>query len=165
MQISLDTAYDVALKAAHNASRHIMTRFSETSLSVLSDAGHDVKLQVDVETEQIIKDTIRSSFTDHGFICEESGFEGSNSEYTWIVDPLDGTVNFSRGIPHFCTYIALKRRKQYILGVVRDPVRNETFSALLDKRLNEIIRCVVAARRPALLAFDKSELPSSTRRH
>lgn len=130
METYLKNAYEVALKAAQDASELIMTRFSEGSRKIAGDYGHDVKLEVDVETEELIKRTIRAAFGHHGFICEESGAENSDSEYIWVVDPLDGTVNFSRGIPHFCTSIALKRGGEYLLGVVRDPVRNETFSAM-----------------------------------
>ena len=130
METYLKNAYEVALRAAQNASEHIMTRFSEGSRKLSKDYGHDVKLEVDVETEELIKRTIRAAFSSHGFMCEESGRENPDSEYTWVVDPLDGTVNFSRGIPHFCTSIALKRGGEYLLGVVRDPVRDETFSAM-----------------------------------
>ena len=126
----MKSAYEVALRAAQNASQHIMTRFSEGSSKIAEDYGHDVKLEVDVETEELIKRTIKAAFGSHGFICEESGTENPDSEYTWVVDPLDGTVNFSRGIPHFCTSIALKKGGEYLLGVVRDPVREETFSAM-----------------------------------
>ena len=130
MDIALKDAHDVALRASRRASEHLMNRFSEGSRNVLNDSRHDVKLEVDVEAEDMIKRTIKEAFCGHGFICEESGEEDTESVYKWVIDPLDGTVNFSRGIPHFCTSIALKRGEEYLLGVVCDPVRKETFSAM-----------------------------------
>jgi myo-inositol-1(or 4)-monophosphatase len=130
MEETLKKAYEVAKQAAQIASEHLMKRFSEGTSRISKDLHHDVKLEVDVETEELIKRTIRGSFSDHGFLCEESGADRPDADYLWIIDPLDGTVNFSRGIPHFCTSIALKKNGEYLLGVVQDPVRGEIFSAV-----------------------------------
>ncbi|MBN2322395.1 MAG: inositol monophosphatase [Spirochaetes bacterium] len=130
----IETAYEVAKDAARIAGRHLMKRFTETDKKVTADLGHDVKLETDVEAERLIIGTIEKAFPGHGFLCEESGILGPRSEFIWVVDPLDGTVNFSRGIPHFCTSIALKKSGEYLLGVVHDPVRKETFAVLKDGR-------------------------------
>jgi myo-inositol-1(or 4)-monophosphatase len=127
-------AYEAAIEAARTASAHLMKRFKETHKKVSADMGHDVKLETDIETERLIIGTIEKTFPDHGFLCEESGIIGPQSEYIWVIDPLDGTVNFSRGIPHFCTSIACKKHGEYLLGVVHDPVRRETFAALKGGR-------------------------------
>jgi myo-inositol-1(or 4)-monophosphatase len=132
MDRTLKKAYEIALRAAEAASHHLMKRFMEENKTIVTDRPHDVKLKVDLETEELIKGTIQGTFSGHGFYCEESGRSGAVTEYTWIIDPLDGTVNFSRGIPHFCTSIALKRNGEPLIGVVSDPVRKETFSAVKD---------------------------------
>jgi myo-inositol-1(or 4)-monophosphatase len=132
MDETVKRAYAVALKAAQIASEYLMKRFSEGKGMVSKDTRYDVKLDVDVETEELIKRTVKRSFSDHGFLCEESGAEPSESAFTWVIDPLDGTVNFSRGIPHFCTSIALQKDGEYLFGVVHDPIRGETFSAIRD---------------------------------
>jgi len=126
----IQKAYDVAIDAARTAGAHLMKRFSEPYKRVSRDLGYDVKLETDVETERLIIETIEKKFPDHGFLCEESGTLRPGSEYTWVVDPLDGTVNFSRGIPHFCTSIACRKNGEYLLGIVHDPMRRETFAVL-----------------------------------
>ena len=130
----IQKTYEVAIDAARTAAAHLMKCFSEPHKRVSLDLGHDVKLEADVETEQRIIQTIENTFPDHGFLCEESGTLRPQSEYIWVVDPLDGTVNFSRGIPHFCTSIACKKNGEYLLGIVHDPVRQETFAALKGGR-------------------------------
>ena len=122
--------YKTALNAAESAGKYLLKRFKDADASITKSYKHDVKSDVDVKTEEIIKSIIIDQYPDHGFICEESGNSGEDNKNKWIIDPLDGTVNFVKGIPHFCTSIAFKKGDEYIAGVVFDPVRNETFSAL-----------------------------------
>jgi myo-inositol-1(or 4)-monophosphatase len=123
-------AYTVSLKAAKAAGKYLLQRFYEEDIAVIKEYQHDIKLHIDVEAEKLIKQTIKRHFPDHSFICEESGTEQSQSEYSWVIDPLDGTVNYARKIPHFCTSIAFKSGSEYLVGVVFDPVKNELFSAV-----------------------------------
>jgi myo-inositol-1(or 4)-monophosphatase len=127
--ISIDKIYRVTLKSAKKAGKYLKKRFINRDSKINSFSKHDIKLDVDIETEHIIKSTIKRYFPSHGFICEESGLE-SISECNWIIDPLDGTVNFSKGIPHFCTSIAFKKGDKYLIGVVYDPMREELFSGI-----------------------------------
>ncbi len=129
----LENLYHHSLKCAHRAGKYLMKRFRGNDIEVTTNLKHDVKLNVDRETEDLIIDLIKKRYSDHGFICEERGRELENPDLNWVIDPLDGTVNFLRGIPHFCTSIAFKKGDRYLVGVVFDPIRNETFSALIGK--------------------------------
>jgi myo-inositol-1(or 4)-monophosphatase len=126
-------AHRVALECARSAGSRLLKRFKNRDFRVQSFSEHDIKLDVDVDAENLIKSIIRRRFPDHGFICEESGEENIQGGYNWVIDPLDGTVNFSKGIPHFCTSIAFKREKRVLLGVVFDPVKDELFSGVLGE--------------------------------
>ncbi|UCB46435.1 MAG: inositol monophosphatase [Spirochaetota bacterium] len=123
-------AYTTALNAAKAAGKYLLQKFHEDDTTVIKSYPHDIKLHTDVETEELIKQMLKRRFPDHSFICEESGTEHSQSEFSWVIDPLDGTVNYAQRIPHFCTSIALKKGSEYLVGVVFDPVKNELFSAI-----------------------------------
>lgn len=127
---ALQELYRVCMKSAKKAGSYLLKRFLKRDTRIEKNLRYDVKLDVDIEAENIIKGILRKHFPKHGFICEESGSDASETGQNWIIDPLDGTVNFSRGIPHFCTSIAFRQNNTYLVGVVFDPVRNETFSAI-----------------------------------
>jgi myo-inositol-1(or 4)-monophosphatase len=127
---SVQKLYELSIESARKAGMFLLERFKNSSMSVLSNLKHDVKLDVDIEAENMIIKMIRDKYPDYGFICEESGRALQKAFQNWIIDPLDGTLNYSRGIPHFCTSIAFKNGKNYLVGCVFDPVRDEMFSAL-----------------------------------
>lgn len=86
--------------------------------------------EADLAAEKLIAARIQARFPKHGLLCEEgSGFDGQ-SDYKWIVDPLDGTTNFAHGYPCFCVSMGLERRGELLLGTVFNPVSNELFHAL-----------------------------------
>jgi myo-inositol-1(or 4)-monophosphatase len=89
----------------------------------------DVVTDADRASEELILSAIRSAYPDHDIVTEEQDLELTGSPWRWIVDPLDGTVNFSHHIPIFCVSIAVMKDDRLIAGVVRDPLRKETFSA------------------------------------
>jgi myo-inositol-1(or 4)-monophosphatase len=122
--------YRLALKTAKRAGHYLKKRFHDEDHEVTTNYRHDVKLDVDRQTEELIITMIRRRFPDHGFVCEERGRELERQDDNWVIDPLDGSVNFSRGIPHFCTSIAFKRGGVYLVAAVYDPMRDELFSAL-----------------------------------
>ncbi|OPZ85690.1 MAG: Inositol-1-monophosphatase [bacterium ADurb.Bin429] len=93
---------------------------------------HDVKLEMDVNCEELIRRRVTEAFPDHAILGEEEGGAVSPDAPTWIVDPLDGTANYSRRIPHFCVSIAVQQEDQTLLGVVYDPVRDELFHAVTN---------------------------------
>lgn len=84
---------------------------------------------VDRRSEKMIVEMIRKHFPHHAIIAEEGSASETNSEYTWFIDPLDGTTNFIQNLPHFSVSIALQKNGKIIAGVVFNPVLNEMFSA------------------------------------
>jgi len=89
----------------------------------------DLVTQVDHESENFIINEINQNFTEHKFLAEESGESGGISDHLWIIDPLDGTVNYAHGVPFFCVSIAYSHKGEVQLAAVFDPMRNEMFSA------------------------------------
>jgi len=85
---------------------------------------------VDREAEAAIIHTIKKSYPEHSIVAEESGeIAGTNPDYQWIIDPLDGTTNLVKGIPHFAVSIALRVKGKTEQAVVYDPIRDELFTA------------------------------------
>ncbi len=119
---------DTAVLAARQAGQHQREAFYSRQ-RVREISPHDIKLQMDVESEDIIRQITHEAFPDYGFLAEESGGSIAADAPTWIVDPLDGTVNYSRQIPQFCTSIALQEDGEFVLGAIYDVMRDELFSA------------------------------------
>lgn len=113
----------------------------------------DLVTEVDHASEKYLLNEINRKFPGHSFLAEESGSSEIQSEHRWIIDPLDGTVNYAHGVPIFCVSIAYAYQNQVLLGAVYDPMRNELFKAERGKGswLNE--------RR--LLVSNASELQKS----
>ena len=88
----------------------------------------DFATQYDYASEKFIVEKIRAKYPGHGILGEEQGPSGSKKEF-WLIDPLDGTRNFSRGIPYFCVLIAYIKNNQILLGTVYDAVHNQLFFA------------------------------------
>lgn len=122
------SAMDVAQEAARLAGRIIQDRFL-SSMQISLKGRNDIVTDVDVAAEEAILDLLRREYPDFGILAEESGAVTTGSSYTWVIDPIDGTRNYSMGIPHFCTLVALALGDQPILGVTYDPVREELFAA------------------------------------
>ncbi|MBI3399279.1 MAG: inositol monophosphatase [Deltaproteobacteria bacterium] len=93
----------------------------------------DIVTEMDKKAEDLIIKTIKKEFPEHGILTEESAEQKSKSEYRWIIDPLDGTTNYSHGYPVFCLSMALEKAGEIILGVVYDPMLNELFTAEKDR--------------------------------
>lgn len=122
---------NIALRAARLAGKHILKGFDRPDLVDVSDKGHnDFVTNIDREAERIIIDTLRDKYPDHKITGEESGSsDHDDADYEWVIDPLDGTVNFTRLIPHFCVSIACLHKGKVEHGVIVDPVRQEEFVA------------------------------------
>lgn len=123
---------DVAIKAARQAGRVLLDGLTR-EINVIRLESHDIKLEMDREAEACIVTTLRENFPDHAILAEEGGHIGGESDFTWVIDPLDGTYNYSRRIPFWCTSIGLLRGQEKILGVVFDPTRDELFHAAKGK--------------------------------
>lgn len=121
----LEVAVNVAQKAGE-----LLVKAGGDLRNVRSAVGRDVKLQADVDSEKLIRAEL-SEKTGLSVIGEELGGDSAllkSDEYFWVVDPLDGTYNYLRGVPTCCVSIALMRGDEFLLGVIYDFNRNETFS-------------------------------------
>ncbi len=121
----------LALDAATQAGRLIKDNFgSEKTVNEMK--RRDVKLELDVRTQKLITDLILGAHPDHAILGEEEGDLGGEGEVEWIIDPIDGTVNYFYGIPHFCVSIAARVRATHepLLGVIHDPMQGETWSVV-----------------------------------
>lgn len=114
---------DIAILAAQEAGKMLMTQFGKTHVSYKGDNfdAASIVTQADIASEKIIVDILQTHFPDHNIISEETIQEDKGSAYTWYIDPLDGTSNFSRNIPLFGISIGLIYDKQSILGVLYFP--------------------------------------------
>lgn len=120
---------DVAIEACKSAGKIVKENFQKTK-QVTHKEAKELVTNVDVEAEGIILKIIREKFPDHKFESEELGKEKYTAEdYVWIVDPLDGTHNYTYGVPFFNTSIALARGGELILGAIYDPVQDKMFYA------------------------------------
>ena len=118
---------DAAEHAARAAGDLLRSAFSQPR-RVNSAEAHDIKLAIDVETQDLITRLLLGEFTQHSLYGEEGVVGDQGSEHQWVVDPLDGTVNFFYGIPHFCVSIALRWKNEIIVGVIYDPIRDELWA-------------------------------------
>ena len=120
--------------AAFKASRNLLRDFGEVeNLAVSRKGARDFVSTADKRSEKTICQTLRSAFPDFGFLCEEGGYQKGKQEMTFVVDPLDGTLNFLHGLPHFCISIGLLKNQEPFAGVILDPIRDEIFWASCDK--------------------------------
>lgn len=114
----------VAINAARAAGSLIRTQFGRP-LDVAQMYAHDIKLDLDVESQTLITSSLLKAFPSHAIYGEEGIAGDQDSDWQWIVDPIDGTVNFFYSIPHFCISIALRHKEEIVLGVIYDPMRDE----------------------------------------
>ena len=120
---------NIAVTAARAAGRIIVRYLDRVdTLDVSTKYLNEFVTKVDQEAEAIIIADIRKAYPQHAILAEESGAAGE-SEYRWIIDPLDGTTNYLHGFPQFCVSIALEHRGRLDQGVVFDPLRQELFTA------------------------------------
>ena len=130
LDVDLDEAMEVALEAVR-AGCVVLSRGQRKldRLSTTIKSPGDITTEMDRSAETAILERIRARFPGHCFRCEESGDAG-HSPCRWIVDPLDGTVNYVHGFPYYAVSVALEVRGSIVVGVVVDPVRKEFFTAI-----------------------------------
>lgn len=162
----LDNALEMAAGAGHIHMRYFRTKDLEQTTK-LNDS--DVVTVADKESEAFLLDYIRRFYPDHGIISEESGRDHDDREWRWVIDPLDGTTNFSSGLPAFCVSIALEHNREAVVGVVYAPYLNECFFAvkghgawLNGERIHcsdkqELSKAVLATGMP----YDRNENPDN----
>ena len=121
---------NIALRAARKAADFIAQAFDHPEEREIQAKGrNDFVSDVDKHAEQIIISGIRSAYPEHNILAEESGTSGTSDDFTWIIDPLDGTLNYLQGVPHFAVSIGIMKGKHLEHGVIVDPIRNEEFVA------------------------------------
>ena len=146
--MDLSHAHTVAVSAADEAGALLRRGINELKVVSRKSSAVDLVTEHDEAAEALISERLRSAFPDHRLITEEGthqvdshrmgahpdgqdpGDGHPSGEYTWYVDPLDGTNNFAHGFPVFAVSIALYRDERPVLGVVYDPMRDECFSAI-----------------------------------
>lgn len=121
----------VATDAAGAAGELLLERFHRPAEGIDSKSTPtDLVSDADRDAEALIVERIRAVRPNDGIVSEEGGREGSTSGLTWVIDPLDGTVNFLFGIPWWCVSVAVEDADGAIVGAIHDPVRGETFAAI-----------------------------------
>lgn len=124
---------DVAESAAREAGKLLRENFHRQQ-RVNAVAAHDIKLEIDVQTQELITGLLLKEFPGHALYGEEGVVGDQTAEHQWMVDPLDGTVNYFYGIPHFCVSIALRLRNEITVGVIYDPMREEMWAGQRDEQ-------------------------------
>ena len=144
---------NVAIKAARSAGAIInRAALDVESVRVSVKQTNDFVTEIDQKAEEIIIDTLLTAYPGHGILAEESGSEhgAKDSEFVWIIDPLDGTTNFIHGFPVYCVSIALAVRGKVEQAVVYDPTRNDVFCATKGRGAYMNDRRIRVAKRTRL---------------
>lgn len=127
----LSPIMNIMHRASEKAARSLTRDFNEVeNLQVSTKGPGDFVSAADRRAEEIIFEELKKARPDYSFLMEENGaVKGSNPEYRWIIDPLDGTTNFLHGLPHWAISIALEHKGEIIAGLVHDPVKDDIFHA------------------------------------
>jgi myo-inositol-1(or 4)-monophosphatase len=140
----LKAAFNTAVIAAR-ASGELMRKNLDLPKSINSATQYDIKLELDVRSQKLIEKTLRKDFPEIPILGEEGILGDPDAEYRWVVDPIDGTVNFAYGIPHCCVCIALQHRRkgrakkgdlygaETLIGITYDPFLDELWTAIKDQ--------------------------------
>ena len=120
----------IAIEAAREAGTFLLENVGKIK-NIERKIGQETNLvtEIDKQSEALIIKKIQQHFPDHAILGEESGAHAQKSEYRWIIDPLDGTTNFTHGVPIFCVTIGIEHAGEIIAGVIYDPNTNELYTA------------------------------------
>ena len=131
---SISANLNVMIKASDKASKILIRDFGEIEKLQVSKKGpSDFVTNSDLKVEKIIIEELKKARPHYSFISEENGVENNKDiNNTWVIDPIDGTVNFLHGIPHFAISIALKSNNEIVSGLIYDPIKDEMFFAEKD---------------------------------
>ncbi|MCJ7479201.1 MAG: inositol monophosphatase [Candidatus Nanohaloarchaeota archaeon QJJ-7] len=121
---------EVAKEAARKAGE-VMEHYQENGFSVeRKKTYNDLVTEADHEAQEVIVETIEDEFPEDGFLAEENDLRPEGEERVWVIDPIDGTKNFTHGFPFYCSSIALKEAGDVKVGAIISPPRNEFFTAV-----------------------------------
>ena len=141
---------NIAVGAARRAGEVIVRSLDRVGgVTVSEKSRNDFVTEVDRAAEQVLIAAIRKAYPSHGFLAEESG-AAAGDDYTWVIDPLDGTTNFLHGFPQFAVSVACRHRGRAEVGVVLDPLRGELFTAERGAGAQLDGRRVRVSQRPGL---------------
>jgi myo-inositol-1(or 4)-monophosphatase len=164
----LTNELEAALSAARGAGEMLREGFGWQH-SVTYKGEVDIVTEVDEQAERVIKEILLGAFPTYGMLAEEGGWLSGQEDIRWIVDPLDGTTNYAHGLPIFCVSIALEKSGEVVLGVVHDPMREETYVAergegstlngepIRVSDTDEPIRALIATGFP----YDRAQMPEA----
>ena len=124
---SISANLNIMIKASDKASKILIRDFGEIEKLQVSKKGpRDFVTNSDLKAEKIIIEELEKARPNYSFISEERGIKtNKDSENTWIIDPIDGTINFLHGVPHFAISIALKSKNEIVSGLIYDPIKDE----------------------------------------
>jgi len=160
--VPLKSALAIAIKAARAAGKVMRANWHKPK-RVNSAEAHDIKLELDVQCQALIEKILAGAFPQVPVLGEEGSTGDTGAEYRWVIDPIDGTVNYFFGMPHAAVSIALQHRAQSVVGVIYDPFTDEIWTTTKGQptRLNgkivrvsnrsKIEQCVIA------MGFSKSQ--------
>tara|TARA_B100001175_G_scaffold316227_1_gene329611 strand:- start:951 stop:1691 length:741 start_codon:yes stop_codon:yes gene_type:complete len=128
---SISANLNIMIKASEKASKILIRDFGEVEKLQVSKKGpSDFVTNADLKAEKIIIEELKKARPNYSILSEENGTESNKDKKNiWIIDPIDGTLNFLHGIPHFAISIALKSNNEIISGLIFDPIKNEIFYA------------------------------------
>ena len=131
---SISPNLNMMIKASEKASKVLIRDFGEIEKLQVSKKGPlDFVTNSDLKTEKIIIEELKKAKPNYSIISEENGIENNKDRNnTWIIDPIDGTINFLHGVPHFAISVALKSNEEIVSGLIFDPIKNEMFYAEKD---------------------------------
>ncbi len=152
--LKIPKALACAVQAAREAGA-LMRRNLRLSKRINQESQHDIKLELDVRCQKLIEKTLLAAFPDSAVLGEEGEAGRAGSDWRWVVDPIDGTVNFTYGVPHACVSIALQQREASndfatVLGAVYDPFCAELWTGTREQGASLNGRRIHASRRKEL---------------
>ena len=165
---SISANLNIMIKASEKASKILIRDFGEVeNLQVSKKGPTDFVTNADLKAEKIIIEELKKARPNYSIISEEKGSEDNKDKKNiWIIDPIDGTLNFLHGIPHFAISIALKSDNEIVSGLIFDPIKNEMFFAeknngafynnhrIKVSKKNDIKDCLFVTGRKSKKQFD-----------
>ena len=165
---SISANLNIMIKASEKASKILIRDFGEVeNLQVSKKGPTDFVTNADLKAEKIIIEELKKARPNYSIISEEKGSEDNKDKKNiWIIDPIDGTLNFLHGIPHFAISIALKSDNEIVSGLIFDPIKNEMFFAeknngafynnhrIRVSKKNDIKDCLFVTDRNSKKQFD-----------
>lgn len=164
----MDSMIDVAISAARRAGKAVLD-LSSKDIHYEKKNPFDILADADLASEKIIIDILKKEFPNHSFLAEESGEDFNDRDNIWIIDPVDGTINYAKGFEEYCVPIGYEKAGELVLGVIYQPKLDRMFTAEKGKGafLNGA-RITVSAEKTmldCLLSFDNTSMVDIRRKN